>query len=155
MDDRIYRRRYRILSVMARGMGVGLVLMSTLSLSSSYASIIAYSVLASAGSAIFSSPNTSIIMGLSPRDRLGITGSINAEARNIGKVSGIAFSVALLYDRMGAAAGRPVSGYVDGRPDIFLYGMRAVYLAAAGLCAVGILLTVARMRARGTGRKGE
>jgi EmrB/QacA subfamily drug resistance transporter len=134
---------------------VGLVLMSTLSLSSSYAAIVAYSVLASSGSAIFSSPNTSIIMGLSPRDRLGITGSINAEARNIGMVSGIALSVALLYDRMGAAAGRPVSGYVDGRPDIFLYGMRVVYLAAAGLCAVGILLTLARMRSRGGERKGE
>lgn len=38
---------------------------------------------------------------------------------------------------------------MDGRPDIFLYGMRVVYLAAASLCAVGILLTVARMRGRG------
>jgi EmrB/QacA subfamily drug resistance transporter len=127
----------------------GLVLMSTLNLSSSYALIIAYSVLASVGSAIFQSPNTSIIMGLSPREKLGITGSINAEARNIGMVTGIALSVALLYDRMGVAAGHSVSSYVDGRPDIFLYGMRVVYLAAAGLCAVGILLTLARMRGRG------
>lgn len=126
----------------------GLLLMSTLALTSPFHLIIAYSVLVSVGGSIFQSPNTTIIMGLSPRDKLGITGSINAEARNIGMVSGIALSVALLNNRMSAAAGQSVSSYVDGRPDIFLYGMRIVYLAAACLCGVGIALTVARMRGR-------
>ena len=132
-------------------MGVGLALMSTLAVSSPWTLIVAWSVVVSAGSSLFQSPNTAIIMELSPKDKLGISGSINAEARNIGMVTGIALSIALLYNRMGAAAGYRVTSYVDGRPDIFIYGMRVVYLAAAALCALGVALSVARMRDQGGG----
>lgn len=129
-------------------MAAGLVLMSTLTLASSWALIIAWAVVVSVGSSLFQSPNTTIIMGLSPGGKLGITGSINAEARNLGMVTGIALSVALLYNRMSAAAGYRVSGYIDGRPEVFIYGMRTVYLAAASLCLLGTALTVARMHGR-------
>jgi len=107
--------------------------------------VIAWTVVVSVGSSTFQSPNTAIIMGLSPSGKLGITGSINAEARNIGMVAGIALSVTLLYNRMSAAAGYKVTSYVDGRPEIFIYGMHIVYLAAAALCALGVVLTIARM----------
>ncbi len=133
-------------------MCMGLLLMSTLTVASPWILIIAWTVVVSVGSSIFQSPNTSLIMGLSTRERLGITGSINAESRNIGMVTGIALSVALLYNRMSAAAGYRVSGYVDGRPEFFIYGMRIVYLAAAGLCVLGIILTLARLHERGSGR---
>jgi EmrB/QacA subfamily drug resistance transporter len=135
-------------------MAAGLALMSTLTTSSPWMVIIAWTVVVSVGSSIFQSPNTTIIMGLSPSDKLGITGSINAEARNIGMVTGIALSVALLYNRMSAAAGYKVTSYVDGKPEIFIYGMRIVYLAAAALCALGVALTIARMRGRNDGSKG-
>lgn len=129
-------------------MAAGLALMSTLTETSPWMLIIAWTIVISLGSSIFQSPNTTIIMGLSPRDKLGITGSLNAEARNIGMVTGIALSVALLYNRMSAAAGYKVTSYVDGKPGIFIYGMRIVYLAAAVLCAIGVLLTIARMTKR-------
>lgn len=133
-------------------MCAGFVLMSTLGTGTPWLLIVAWTVLVSVGASIFQSPNTSIIMGLSSRERLGITGSINAEARNIGMVTGISLSVAILYARMGAVAGYRVSSYVDGRPDIFLDGMRVVYLGAAGICLVGVALTAARLAGRASGR---
>jgi EmrB/QacA subfamily drug resistance transporter len=126
-------------------MGAGLALMSTLTETSPWALVITWTVVVSIGSSTFQSPNTTIIMGLSPSGKLGITGSINAEARNIGMVTGIALSIALLYNRMSAAAGYKVTSYIDGRPEIFVYGMHIVYLAAAALCALGVVLTIARM----------
>ena len=51
----------------------------------------------------------------------------------------------LLYGAMSAAAGYPVSAYVEGRPDIFLVGFRTVFCVLALLAAVGLLLTVVRL----------
>ena len=58
---------------------------------------------------------------------------------------GISGSTSLLYGQMSVAAGRPVTAFVKGRPDIFLYGHRFVYVVTAALVAVGFALTVARM----------
>ena len=100
------------------------------------------------GSGVFGSPNTKLIMGHAPRDKLGIAGSVNALARNMGMVSGIAFSVALLNGSMSAKLGVQVNGFVPEHPDAFIYGMRVVFLSAAALCVVAIGLTLARALTR-------
>lgn len=126
-------------------MSVGLINMALLNDSSSYAHIMISFATLGIGSGMFQSPNNSIIMALAPKDKLGVIGSINALVRNIGMVSGIAFSVALLYNRMSSRVGYRVTGYLQGRPDIFLYGMRIVYLSAASMCVLGMVLTIIRI----------
>lgn len=98
------------------------------------------------GQGIFSSPNTKLIMAHAPQDKLGIAGSINALARNMGMVSGIAFAVSILYGVMSGILGHKVTGYVAGENEAFVVGMRAAFLAAGGLIAIAIGLTVLRAR---------
>jgi EmrB/QacA subfamily drug resistance transporter len=122
----------------------GLVLMCGLGLGSSPALVAASLLLFGAGSGVFGSPNTKLIMSHAPVDKLGIAGSVNALARNMGMVTGIAFAVALLYASMSALAGKPTIGFDTSHPELFIFGMRTVFRAAAGLCAAAIVLTVTR-----------
>jgi hypothetical protein len=83
-------------------------------------------------------------MAHAPQDKLGIAGSINALARNMGMVSGIALSVSVLYGVMSGMLGRRVSAFVPERPDAFVAGMHAAFWAASALILVTILLTSLR-----------
>jgi sugar phosphate permease len=96
------------------------------------------------GQGVFGSPNTKLIMAHAPQDKLGIAGSINALARNMGMVSGIALSVSVLYGVMSGMLGRRVSAFVPERPDAFVAGMHAAFWAASALILVTILLTSLR-----------
>jgi MFS family permease len=122
----------------------GLFLMSGLGLGSSPGLVAASLAIFGAGSGIFGSPNTKLIMMHAPKDKLGIAGSINALARNMGMVTGIAFSIALLFGSMSARAGESVNGFDGARPELFVFGMRTVFRAAAVICAAAIALTVTR-----------
>ncbi|MBV7272951.1 MFS transporter [Clostridiaceae bacterium UIB06] len=123
----------------------GLILVGFLNTNSTYFDIVIRVAILGLGNGLFQSPNNAIVMSLVPRDKLGIAGSINALVRNMGMVFGIAFSVALLYNRMSAKIGYRVTSFVTGRHDVFIYAMRVVYMAAASICAVGMILTVVRM----------
>ncbi|MCH3965122.1 MAG: MFS transporter [Clostridium sp.] len=127
-------------------MSAGLCEMAFLNLESSYLSMALGVAAIGVGNGMFQSPNNTIIMSLAPRNKLGIVGSINALVRNIGMVSGITFSVALLYNRMSSKMGYKVTGFIQGRPDAFLYGMKVVYLSAAFICILGMILTVVRIQ---------
>jgi EmrB/QacA subfamily drug resistance transporter len=126
----------------------GLVLISFLNESSSYFDVIWRVAFIGVGNGMFQSPNNSLIMSSVSRDKLGIAGSINALIRNLGMVTGIAFSVALLYNRMSYKMGYTVTSFVAGHNEAFLYGMKVVYISAACICAVGVALTAARMYSR-------
>lgn len=102
----------------------------------------------SLGNGLFQSPNNALVMSIVPPEKLGVGGSVNALVRNVGMVVGIAVSTALLYGGMSAKIGRLVTGYVEGRNDAFLYGMKLAYLTAAGVCLVGCAVTALRLRAR-------
>jgi EmrB/QacA subfamily drug resistance transporter len=135
----------------------GLLVMCGLGLASSPALVAASLALFGAGSGVFGSPNTKLIMSHAPKDKLGIAGSINALARNLGMVSGIAFAIALLFGSMSARAGAPVNGFEGARPELFIFGMGIVFRAAAVLCAGAIALTLARALKGdpGYGREGR
>jgi EmrB/QacA subfamily drug resistance transporter len=98
------------------------------------------------GGGVFNSPNTKIIMSQAPADKLGIAGSVNSLARNMGMVSGIAFAVSILYGVMSLRLGHQVSGFVPDHPEAFIAGMRVVFIAAAGLVLAAVSLTVFRVR---------
>ncbi len=100
--------------------------------------------MASLGTSIFQSPNNSLVMGSLPREALGFGGSLAALARYLGMAIGITGSTSLLYGRMSAMAGERVTAYVAGRPDIFLYGYKTVYIVTAALVFAGFALTLGR-----------
>lgn len=124
---------------------IGLFLMSTLTEFSSLYMLIIYIIIMSIGNALFQSPNTSLIMSNAPKNMLGISGSVNALTRNLGMITGISLSVLILYSRMSSKIGYDVSNYVEGRDDVFVYGMKGAYFTASAICAVGALLTAIRL----------
>jgi EmrB/QacA subfamily drug resistance transporter len=124
---------------------LGLLLMSTLNENSTLLSMIAFIGTMSIGMGLFQSPNNSLIMSTVPKDKLGIAGSINALIRNLGMVCGIALATTLLYSRMSSKIGYRVTDYVAGRPGIFMFGMKTVYMTAAVICFVGTILTFLRL----------
>lgn len=123
---------------------LGLVVLSFLNADSSYFQISIGVIILGIGNGLFQSPNNSFIMSLVPKHKLGIAGSINALVRNMGMVFGISSSVTLLYNRMSLKMGYKVNSFVESRPDIFIYGMKIVYLMAAFFCVVGVVLTLLR-----------
>lgn len=125
--------------------GTGLYLMSTLTENTGLGVLLAYIMIMSVGNGLFQSPNNSLTMSTAPKNMLGISGSVNALIRNMGMISGISMSVLILYNRMSSKIGYHVSDYVDGRDDVFIYGMKGVFIIAALICAFGALLTAFRL----------
>ncbi|MHC6179979.1 MFS transporter [Clostridium sp. JNZ X4-2] len=124
---------------------LGLFFISSLSEKSPLIMIVIYIVIMTIGNGMFQSPNNSLIMSTVPRNKLGIAGSVNALVRNLGFVVGTSLSTLLLYNRMSHKMGYRVIDYVKGKDNVFMYGMRWVYICAAVLCLMGALITAFRL----------
>lgn len=124
---------------------LALVMISTLNEHSSIILLMSYIVIMTIGNGMFQSPNNSLVMSLVPKDKLGIAGSVNALVRNLGFVLGTTLSTILLYNRMSYKVGYRVVDYIKDRDDVFIYGMRFVFMSAAILCVVGALITAFRL----------
>lgn len=125
-------------------MGAGFFLMSLLNTDTSVPLLLVFMAVIGFGAGLFQSPNNSLVMSASSKDKLGIAGSVNALVRNIGMSVGIAIATILLYNRMSYKAGYKVLTYTTGNDDIFLYGMRYVYIIAGILCLIGGAVTFMR-----------
>lgn len=123
---------------------IGLALMTMLGIDTTIAVIILFLAVIAAGSALFQSPNNSLVMGSVSRDELGLVGSLAGLVRNMGMSVGITAGTSLLYSRMSDMAGYRVTNYIPGQPDVFLYGLRSVYIMLAVVVFVGALLTIIR-----------
>lgn len=126
-------------------MGISFVFMSSLNQYSLIVKIIIYIVVLAFGQSLFQPSNNSLIMSTVKKSQLGIAGSVNSLVRNLGQILGIILSTSLLYIFMSMKIGYRVIDYVAGRDDVFVYGMRYVYMVLAVLCAFGALLTAFRM----------
>lgn len=124
---------------------LGLFFISTLNEKSPVSMLMLFIVIMTIGNGVFQSPNNSLIMSTVPKDKLGIAGSVNALIRNLGFVVGTSVATLLLYNRMSYKIGYRVIDYIKGRDDVFIYGMKCVYLSAAALCAVGVAITALRL----------
>lgn len=133
------------------GTSLGLLLMSTLNQYSSLVRIIAFIGIMTLGNGMFQVPNNSIVMSTVPKNKLGIAGSINALVRNLGMVVGVSLSTTILYSSMSSKLGYHVTGYIIEQDDVFIYGMRNVFIAAAISSAIGVILTAYRLY----GNKGK
>lgn len=113
-------------------------------------SSIFYYILATAimgmGNALFQSPNNTIVMSSVEKENLGVAGSMNSFARNLGMVIGIALSTTILYSGMSASYGQRVTTYINGRPDIFIFGMRVTFVASLLICIVALAISLVRFR---------
>lgn len=124
---------------------LGLLLTSTLNEHSSLFAFGIFVSIMSFGNGLFQSPNNSLVMSTVKKSKLGIAGSVNALIRNLGIVFGTTLATTLLYKGMSHKIGYHVLNYVKGRDDVFVYGMRIVYITAAVICASGAILTAFRM----------
>jgi len=127
------------------GTSLGLFLISTLNQYSHLGALIVFIAIMSMGNGMFQSPNNSLVMSTVDKSNLGIAGSINALVRNLGMVFGISLSTTLLYSLMSKKIGYHVTGYIDGKDDVFVYGMQYVYISAAIICVIGAMLTAYRL----------
>ncbi|MFK4568538.1 MFS transporter [Enterococcus sp. UD-01] len=96
------------------------------------------------GNALFQSPNNTTVMSSVTKENLGVAGSLNSFARNLGMVLGIALATTILYNAMSAAYGQRVTTYISERPDIFIFGMRITFLGSFVLCISALGLTFLR-----------
>lgn len=123
---------------------IGLFLISSLNEKSIVGVLLFYITIMTIGNGIFQSPNNSLIMSTVPRDKLGIAGSVNALVRDLGFAVGTSFATLILYNRMSYKIGHRVIDYVKGRDDVFVYGMKSVYICAGILCTIGVVITAVR-----------
>ena len=134
--------------ISAIGLSILTIGVFCLTIFTEYTSLIVVAIfvgLLSFGSGIFQSPNNSLIMSTVDKTKLGIAGSINGLVRNLGTTTGIALSTSLLYSRMSSKIGYKVTGYIEGRADAFIYGMRFVFVGIGCICLVGAVLTLLRV----------
>ena len=136
------------------GMGLiaaALVLFSRLTEQTPLSLVVTGLVLVGVGISFFSAPNTSIIMEAAPPERRGMAAASNSLMRNLGMqcsiiLCGVAFLLAL-----GQVKGIPPERYGD-----MLGATRRCFAFFAGVCCLGMVLSLARTR-RGPegGRTGE
>ncbi|HEY8910228.1 MAG TPA: MFS transporter [Desulfosporosinus sp.] len=117
---------------------LGLFYFSTLSATASFYQIVPGSVLMGLGTGMFQSPNNSSVMSSVVPQKLGIAGGINSLVRNLGMVTGIAWSVAL-FEAMGGVA-MPKSGQIN----MFMTAYHAVMLVAMAIAIVAAVISFNR-----------
>jgi EmrB/QacA subfamily drug resistance transporter len=132
-------------------MAAGLLLMSTLSVSSSAAEVVAWFVLMGVGMGLFASPNTSAIMGCVERDRLGVASGTLSTMRTVGQSMSLAIMGALIAT---ATSTELVSALFMGAPlppgtanADFVNGMALAFRASALIAVAGGVISLARGRA--------
>lgn len=123
------------------GMGlivVGLVLLSFLGPASSILRIIVNLMLLGLGFALFSSPNTSAVMGSVDRTRYGIASATVGTMRLLGQV--LSMGITMLLMSITIETGR----ITPERAGDFLGVMRSASLLFGGLCVVGVVVSLVR-----------
>lgn len=125
--------------------GLGMCFMATLNENSTIQVICFYVSIMAIGNGLFLSPNNSLVMGSAPKNKLGIAGSINAFIRNLGQSAGVSMATLLLYSLMSFKMNKKLLGYVKGRDDVFIFGMKYVYISSALICLIGVTLTAIRL----------
>lgn len=96
------------------------------------------------GNALFQSPNNTTVMSSVSKENLGVAGSMNSFARNLGMVLGIALATTILYNAMSVFYGQRVTTYISERTDIFIAGMRITFFGSFILCLTALALTLFR-----------
>ncbi len=116
----------------------GLFVLSALGRTTPLSLAVAGLLLAGVGSAIFTTPHNSTLLGAAPRGRHGIASGILATSRLVGITAGVGVSAAVLAGFAGVQAGEAIS------PDSVVAAVRAGFFSAGLLAAGGAFLAAAR-----------
>lgn len=121
--------------------------MRWLSTGSAWHDVVWRLALASFGSALFVSPNSSAIMGAVRPGQLGVASGAIALARNLGMLCGIAVGGAIIST---AQQSFFFTGELHPTPELrhysFFVGLRGVFLASGGIALFGAFLSALRVR---------
>ncbi|WP_407891354.1 MFS transporter [Lacticaseibacillus sp. N501-2] len=107
-----------------------------LTLSSPLWVFIGITVLLGIGGGIFQSPIGDLVMSVVPKAQLGVAGSFNALARNLGMVAGTSVTTTILFAQMSAIANQRVVTFPASHPQWFISGMHW----AMGVATVLVLI---------------
>ncbi len=135
--------RYPAGRVATVGMGLcalGLGVAASLNAGTSLSVVMAMLVFLGLGFALFSSPNTSVIMGSVEPRYLGVASGLNSSMRTLGMMSSMTIITVIFSMFM---AGHAVT--TETQPD-FLRSMHAALLIFCVLCVLGIFCSMARLR---------
>ncbi|ROO90548.1 EmrB/QacA subfamily drug resistance transporter [Actinocorallia herbida] len=120
-----------------------------------YPVIAAAMMLVSAGSGVFYTANTTMIMMGVPGDRLGVVNGVRLTLHNLGTVLGPAVAVAVATSRLAAADRHLLYATADARPSadalaglVTGYRLAFAVFAVASLCATALLIAAVRTRTR-------
>lgn len=138
ISDKIGYKLPSLLGLIATCLGI--YSMSFLTKNSSYLNIMLSMSLLGSGYGMFQSPNTAGVMSCVPKDKLGITGSMNSLTRNLGMTFGISMSTTIFYRLINMKLGYSSNGIVAANSYIFIYAMRHVYIIGAIIAIPGILV---------------
>jgi EmrB/QacA subfamily drug resistance transporter len=132
------------------GMGVltaSLVSLTFLEPSMGTGSILWRIALAGIGTALFVSPNNTVIMGCVPPARRGIASGATATARNLGMVMGVALAGLVFSNTFaGLTNGSTLENYQASMEPFFMIGFTRTMVMGAVLSGVGMVVTFARGR---------
>ena len=124
---------------------IALIYLALLRPDTNLASLMVTLFILGAGSALFQTPNTTAILGATPRHRIGIGSAIVGAARSLGMSLGVALTAAIvtcaLHNPNLLGQGRQLTP-AEGK--LFLNGSGIVFLAAAALVLVGSFLAAHR-----------
>lgn len=124
----------------------GLVVLSLLQTDSSMLHVGLGLLLLGVGMGLFSSPNTSSVMGCVPRDQLGVASGTISTMRTVGQSFSLAIMGAVMSVVAGAAVVEAVFGGGTDPVDLggFMAGMQAAFLVAAVIALVGAITSSTR-----------
>lgn len=107
--------------------------------------IFVLALLSGVGFGLFQSPNNVLVMSSPDPEYLGMAGSLNSFARNLGNIIGISLATSALFIGMSIFAGYTVTDYIDDRPDIFINGMSIAFIGSLLLYGGGATITLVRL----------
>ncbi|MQS89702.1 MFS transporter [Companilactobacillus mishanensis] len=93
------------------------------------------------GYGVFMAPNNTLIMSSVSKADLGVAGSINALARELGMAIGISIATTVLFASMSHTAGYKVSTYIPAHPEYFIYGMHSAFLVSLVICLIATVIS--------------
>lgn len=105
---------------------------------------IVMSLLYGIGMGLFQAPNNTVIMTAVDKKFLGVAGSVNSFARNLGMELGASLATVTLYGVMSWKAGKRISDYPTNDSQLFMIGFKAAFVLALVAAVIAEIITVTR-----------
>jgi len=138
---------------------LGLLLLSSLTTGSHPATVAIYLLIIGAGMGLFSSPNTSAIMGSVEKKQLGVASGMVATMRTTGMSLGLALTGAVMAvvistDVINSLFAGTDPSQIAVESAEFVQGMSLAFIVSAIIAAIGAVFSAARGEAEAASSKG-